>query len=438
MNALLFAAALAATPITLEQARSESRDNAAATLAQLNREIAGDQSALSRSAIFPHLALRLGAAETFSGQSLQYFPSVDPATGKVVQVVQPFGGLNSSFTATLGLSQLLYDGGRWWNQILQSGDLEEAAQAQLNEQRASSELEGVRRFYELMRAQRTLELLEATVKRSDEQVARAKAMFEAGRATKADAISAEVNLGNDRISALRQKALVAAAQSDLATWLAHPGEEELVASDPGSLARPVGLVPALDQALKTAERRRAILSALHSQLRAAELGTALARSAYLPSVSANATYSRQSPAADTFLNPAYQNNLTAGLSLQWDLFSGLGSLAASRQARTSLTIAEVNLAQSRREVAGDVRRSVRSLQAQIDATQVAVKNRELAARGLTLAEERFRAGAGSTLEVRDAQLKLTQAEVSALGIRMDVEIARAGLERVMGVMGALP
>jgi outer membrane protein TolC len=52
--------------------------------------------------------------------------------------------------------------------------------------------------------------------------------------------------------------------------------------------------------------------------------------------------------------------------------------------------------------------------------------------GSTLAQDRFKAGAGSTLEVRDAQLKLAQAELTLIQNRVNVEVARANLERAIG------
>ena len=69
-----------------------------------------------------------------------------------------------------------------------------------------------------------------------------------------------------------------------------------------------------------------------------------------------------------------------------------------------------------------------------DGTELATANREAAALGLAIEEERFKAGAGSTLEVRDAQLKLTQAELSLLTNRIDVENARYALQRATGML----
>ena len=77
-------------------------------------------------------------------------------------------------------------------------------------------------------------------------------------------------------------------------------------------------------------------------------------------------------------------------------------------------------------------RAVSALSIQLGVLEVAAQNRKLSASGLSLAEDRFAAGAGSTLDVRDAQLKLTQAELTVISGRIDIEITRAGVERVIG------
>ena len=66
--------------------------------------------------------------------------------------------------------------------------------------------------------------------------------------------------------------------------------------------------------------------------------------------------------------------------------------------------------------------------------RVSSENRTLAAQYLALINERFAAGLATQLDVRDSESKLTQAELTYLSSRMDVEVARATLERVMGTL----
>jgi outer membrane protein len=438
MSALILAAVLGSTPITLERVRELSRQNTPERLQELQHLIATEQGRTAASNIYPQLNLTGDGTRTLSGTQRTFVvipvPNQDGTTGFVNALGDQRGFNRNNFAAVASLSQLLFDGGKWWNQIAQAGALEEAAMGQTKEQRSTSEYEGVRRFYALYLAQRTLDVLNATVIRSREQVDRASALFEAGRSPKSDVIAAEVNLGNDRINAILQTSTIGSSQSDLAVWVAHSGAEDLVAVEPQELRAGPGTPPKLEDAVKTARERRPLLKALQQQERASDLGVAVARGGYWPTLSAQANYIRQGPDFGTvFSDPRRQNTINFGLHLSWNLFSGFATTAAVNTALYNRSTAELNLQQATYEVEGDVRRYLRALEAQVDATGVAVANLKSAQDNLNLAQERFKAGAGSTLEVRDAQLKLTQAELTAISNRITVETARANLERVMGL-----
>jgi outer membrane protein TolC len=170
-------------------------------------------------------------------------------------------------------------------------------------------------------------------------------------------------------------------------------------------------------------------------VRSAELQRAIARADYVPRLTARGDYSRGGPAAEVvFTEPRLQNTFTAGISLNWDLFNGFATGARTRRAEAGIRQARLVMEQTVRELEAQVRSAHRSLETQLVAARLAADNREAAVQGLKLAEERFRAGAGSTLEVRDAQLSLTRAELSLLENRIDVEIARFTLLRAMGAL----
>jgi outer membrane protein TolC len=434
VKALPILAILAASPITLQQVRELSRQSTQALLAELDRQRAGEQVVISRSAILPQLTLSSDASRSSIGTSRRIFNLIDPGTQQVIPEVRTFPStVQDSYSIQAQIQQLLFDGGRWWNQIAQSGAQEEASVGQAVEQQLASELEGVRRFYALFQAQRTLEVLVDTVKRSQEQLDRANALYEAGRLNKSDAIQAQVNLGNDRIAAVKQRATIAAAQSDLVVWIRHPGVEDIVAENPGTIDAPPSAAVGLENALRIAQQKRPLIRALENQVRATDYGVAVARSGFWPRIFATGSYTRAGNSLDpVFTDPSLNNTFTAGLSLRWDLFSGFSTSGQTDQARYNRFTAQLNLADAQRQLEGDVRRNVRALEVQLEASKIAVEIRNAASSGVILARERFRAGLANTLEVRDAQLKLTQAELSLLQSRIDLEMAREGLFRVMG------
>jgi outer membrane protein TolC len=324
-----------------------------------------------------------------------------------------------------------------WKQLAQSGAAAEAQRGQTRDQEDASELEAINRFYNLYRSQATIQVLEATVRRSEEQLERAKALFQAGRVGRGEELTALVNLGNDRITLMQRRGQLAVDQSQLATWLARPGPQPLVAQDPGLGNMEVGPVPSLDAAIAEARGRRPLIYALQEQVRAAQLAQEGARAAYYPRLVGQGSYSRTGPTpGPVFTAPRLQNQVTGAVVLQWDLFSGLATQAQVARAAASQRTAELNLAQAERELDATVRSSIETLAANIEATRLAAANREVAVQSLSLAEERFKAGAGSTLEVRDAQLSLTRAELALLENRVSVEVARFALMRAMGTLSS--
>jgi outer membrane protein TolC len=420
----LLCVALGATPLTLEDVRAASRQQLDAVRAELDLKRAEQGTRVSTSAIYPQVNLQLGASDTMAGQQ-KAFP-----TGISSQPIDVDGFNQGNFQLSLGVRQLIYDGGRWWNQIAQSGAQEESARGQLLEQQLSSELEAVRRFYDLLKAQLALKVLESSVARSREQVDRALALYEAGRGPRSGWYDAQTNLSADQVNVVRQRQRITQARLALLQWLGRP-DADVEAIAPAGLDTPASLV-ALDDALSQAKSSRPLVKALERTLAAAKLGTDLATSAYLPRIAASATYSRGSPTAGVFFDPTRQHTLTLGASLSWDLFNGFGQQAQVEQARIEVTRAEAQQRQSLLDLEAELRRAHDSASVELEVLKLSSGSLGIAEEQLKLEEARFAAGAGSSLEVRNAQIKFTQAQLSVLSGRADVAVARAALARTTG------
>ncbi|NVJ04186.1 TolC family protein [Myxococcus sp. AM001] len=442
MNAFVLAVALAAapsdsgTPITLDQARTEGRQNVAAIQALLDVAIADEDVNLSRSVLLPQLSLDASAGKIWFGRRQEFITVPDPANpgGFIRNAVETPTTSTQNYDLGMSLTQVIYDRARW-KQLEQSGVVRDAQKGQAREEADTSELEAIRRFFTLYRTQATLQVLKATVERSEQQVEQARALFLAGRTGKNEEITATVNLGTDRINYTALLGQLVNDQSQLAVWLARPGTEALTASDPGVLTTEPPPAPSVNEALSTARAYRPLLKTLELRIRAAELQQSIARSEYLPRLVAQGLYNRGGPDASlVFTEPRLQNRFTAAVGLSWDLFTGLSTGARSRRAEADIRKAQLTLEQTAREIEGEVRAAHRTLEAQLEAARLAAQNVEAAALGLKMQEERFTAGAGSTLEVRDAQLSLTRAELALLENRIDVEIARYSLLRAMGAL----
>ena len=81
----------------------------------------------------------------------------------------------------------------------------------------------------------------------------------------------------------------------------------------------------------------------------------------------------------------------------------------------------------------EVEAAVRTVQTAQRTAELQASIREMATDELTLAEERFRLGLASSIEVVDAQANLSQAERDEISAVYDFHVSFAALEAMVGV-----
>ncbi len=419
---LVVALSLAATPLTLEEVREASRRQLDALRAELEVERAQSQEKTAWSSIMPQVSLNAGVG--FGAQLQVRQRNTFTGEEQLSNFVAP------NFRLGLQVSQLLYDGGRWWTQISRSGAQTEAAEGQLKEQQLASELEATRRFFTLVKAQLSLQVLEETVRRSAEQLERAKALYEAGRGQRSAMYDAATNLGSDEMSVVRQRQNILAARLALLAWLGR-GDGDFEAVPPVEAADAAPLLP-VSEALAHAQQHRPLFKSLDAQVRVAELAITNARADYFPRVSVSAGYSRNANDGLDFVDVRRQHNLSAALNLSWDLFNGFSTVATEDRAKMDLKQTQLQQKQSLLELENEIRQGAQALDVELEILKLAERNLTQAQAQAELETERFNAGAGTTIEVRNAQIKYTQAQLQVLQGRADVEVARAALRRSIG------
>ncbi|TMA09142.1 MAG: TolC family protein [Deltaproteobacteria bacterium] len=144
-------------------------------------------------------------------------------------------------------------------------------------------------------------------------------------------------------------------------------------------------------------------------------------------------WSRSTTETKPFFEAPGRNSLaSAGVSLSWNIFNGLSTTANVRKAEIQVALAENDLANGRRSVASDVEKAVAQLSTARAQARVAKEAEQTAREGLRLARTRQEVGVGTQLEVRDAELKLTQAQLNVVGSLVDGREAESALRRAQG------
>jgi outer membrane protein len=427
----LAAAARAAAPITLDEALAEAtRRSGDLAVARADAESAAADEVGSTANVLPRLDLQATFGHQFTGASALFsqsgFSAVLPASDR------------ENDTLGLQLTQTLFD---WaaFRDLSRARSSARAAARQYDETALSTAFEITRRFYEVVRADRSLAVLERTAARSEELVERSDALFAAGRAPKADTLQARANLANDRVAVEAQRVRVAQSRNALAAALGRAGGAELSVVPPAALDAPYAAgsePPPLDALLRLAHERRPALAAQAELVAAAGAAASGARAGYLPTVSAQGTYGRQGYAFGApdavYGDPDRAYSATAQLVLTWNLFEGRRTVASARRADAQLRRARANEERTTTLVAQELANARAALVSLGKQVALSAEGLGVAQQGLALARERLDAGLASQLEIRDASLKATQAELSLVQARIDEAIARADLSRAAG------
>ena len=252
----------------------------------------------------------------------------------------------------------------------------------------------------------------------------------------------------------------------------------------------------LERLLQTAEQQNPALRSLRARERAASLEVRSAKSAFLPSLSVSAGWSgftqqltdknlllnqslagAQGAAASCFTNdslrtgaglqpvgncylgagldptgtsldPTVRRNILssnsvfpfdftgqpfgASLTISLPIFTGFGRSLRLSQARAQEQDAEESLRARGLQVQSEVHARYLALQTAYQAIGVQTKSREAARDQLRLAQDRYRLGSGTSLEVSDAQNAVQQAEGDYVNAIYDYHKALAALEAAVG------
>ncbi|MGO9831927.1 MAG: TolC family protein [Myxococcaceae bacterium] len=432
MTALLLSVVVAATPITLDEVRSEARNNLAAIQAELTWVEQYEQVAFERGNLLPQLAISAGGQRSWFSATPARTGFTGGGQGIPLEATPAYWV--NYFSLGANLSQVVFNLVQWY-QLKQAGELERANKGLAEDQADASELEAIRRFFVLYTAQDSLRVLEETAHKSKELWDRAEALYEAGKGIKGDALAAHVNYGTDLNNALQQHIAVVQAQADLASWLGRAETDELVALEPKGFGQKPPPPPAFIVAEGVAKHRRAILRADAAQIDAAQSNITIQQGNLFPRINLNVGWAHAANDFGTVFTSFTQYNQFAGqLNLSWTIFDGMSTFALSRQAEEQKHGFEATYRQALLDVSGQVRTALDLLTNQMQALDVLSENREVAVKNLEYFQERFNAGASNTLDVRDAQVKLLSAELSLLQTKANVENAKANLARAMGTL----
>lgn len=405
-------AAPAARVLTLDEALRTARANQPQLRsARAATEAAAARADQVRSPLLPQLT-----------GSASYGRSTDNFAGR------PGGAswdTSGAFDARALLSQTLIDLGqvaRW-----------RAAGASADAQRATeraAELDvvaGARSAFFVARAAHALvRVAQETLANQEAHLRQVEAFVEVGTRPAIDLAQARADRANARVSLVRADNAYQNARALLAQAIGIDWPAPIEVSDEALPPVP-GEDGPLEPLVAEAAAGRPEVAALRSERRAQEHTLDAARAGWLPTLSAQTGITDSGPRLDS----TYWN-WTGQVTLGWNLFQGGLTRAQAREARANLSGLEAQDVALRRQITVDVDAARQGVSAASAALAAAGEALESARERLRLAEGRYQAGAGSIIELGDAQVAATSAGAQQVQAEYDLAAARARLLRALG------
>lgn len=362
----------------------------------------------ARSSYYPQLAAS-------GGYTRSYVSNSSSGSGS--------SGAADHYSSTVAFNQNVYDFGRTSSQV---------AIQKFNTQSAHSDLQSTtdqvvfnvkQAYYNLLETERAKVVAKEAVAQFQRHLDQARGFFEVGTKPKFDVTKAEVDLSTARLNLIRAENQVSLARVTLNNTMGLPDAPAYTLQDTLSFVK---YELSYQEAVKKAALQRADLQSLRYRGSASRESVNLAKKGYWPTVSGSAGY--------TFTGAGFplDRGWNYGLSLNVPLFSGFLTKYQVAEAQANADTIRSNELTLRQDIFLQVQQgyiALRDAAESIQTTELAVRQ---AKENLELATGRYEAGVGSPIEVTDAVVAYSNAQLAYSQALYNYKIAQATIELAIG------
>jgi outer membrane protein len=390
-------------------------------LINTNVEVAKNNASILNSGYLP--TLRGSAGSTFNLDNTE----AEFSDGRVTVLN---GAESSRYNASLDLNYTLFDGlGRAYN-FKQLKETEQLSELQARETIENTILQLFTVYYNVAELKENSEAILQTLAVSQDRLVRSQYQFDYGQSTKLAVLNAEVDINNDSISLMNSEQQLKSFKRDLNLVLGNTlmddfnidtdiafntlyNKEELSEK---SIANNINLLQ-IDKSI--------VINTL---------GVKSERSAYLPTVGLTGSYgwNKNNNNAASFVAVSTNTGISGGLNLSWNLFDGGNTITRVKNAKINLEAQNIQKEQLLVTVERDFNNAWDAFQNRLDIFRLQEHNIKTALNNFERTQEKFKLGQVNSIEFRQAQLNLLNAELSRNQAKYLAKIAELQMLQISG------
>ncbi|MBW1975132.1 MAG: TolC family protein [Deltaproteobacteria bacterium] len=343
-------------------------------------------------------------------------------------------------SASVRLTQVLFSGLSLLQGYKKAKVVHELRKAETHLETMNVVLDIQTAFLRYLKAKEEKNRLEHSVERLQKNVAMAEDFFRERLVSQAELLQARVDLEEAKQELERATASVLTSLGTLNSLLDFPPYAK-VKYVGRLLSFPVDIPISLEECLWFGLTRRPEIVVLEKNIEAAEKDVKIAFGETLPRVEASVSYveyGRDYKEPGYFYGYPYDRDQTnhywnASIRLFWSFGLGGEEFYRVNSARIEVMRLRERLAEVKRSVQVEIGNQYRWVEEARRRIGMSQKTVELAQKAYMQAEERFRLGVGSLMDLLDAQARLTRAEASRNQAYLDFQLSLARLYHAMGL-----
>ena len=284
-------------------------------------------------------------------------------------------------------------------------------------------------YYQTVLEQDRLAVLKETVEISSARLSFAQSRYEVGKGSKLDYLAAQVDYNTDRSNVLRQEELLNNVKIDLNVLLGRESNTDFGVSGQIDINPDLQLDPLLQ---RVSSLNPSLLSAISEQ-NVAFLEYKELRAERYPRINLGLSYDRSTSNNDAGqLRSAATNGITYGVSASWNIFDGFNRKREIQNAKVRREITQLEKDALELSLQGSVNKAYVNYTNNIQLVNLEKSNVEIALENEQIALDRYELGAGTSLELREAQRNAVDGQNRLLDAQLAAKLAEIELLRLSG------
>ncbi len=342
---------------------------------------------------------------------------------------------NKTWNIQFGASQLIYDGGAVVSGIRAATAAENSAFFTLRATIDNIIAQVKINFFQVVLNRALIVAQEQSVALLQQQLKDQQNRFEAGTVPRFNVLQAEVALANAKPPLIQAENAYRISLYQLVRLLGMNYPKGSPSEVPFNVTGQLAYTPRkidTDQSIRVAIARNPALKAQRQNILSQAANVNVQMAGYLPTVNANVGYQFTNNLNTTDLSSTVEDWFF-GATGSWAIWDGLATAGRVKSARAQLEQAAISYDNSIRQVILDVQQAISNLQQARETIDSQTASVVQAAEALRLAQERLDAGAGTQLDVLNAQVQLLQSQTTVLQARFDYIQATAQYDQALSL-----